>query len=255
MEIEVAQKYKTGFALSGGFIRGFAHMGAIQALKEHKIFPDIIAGVSAGALAGVFIADGFEPYDAMELFKKLSFETYAKLNFSGKGIMQITELMEFIKKNLRSKKFEDLKIPLKVIATDIAEGKSVIFDKGTLADHVVASCCVPTLFAPITIEGTDYVDGGVFMNLPVTPLREICEQIVAINVSPLEGGDYKPTLINITERAFHFMIAANTIKDSEMADILIAPKNLYSFSNISMSQGEEIFNCGYDAAVEVISKK
>lgn len=247
-----SKKYKTGFALSGGFIRGFAHLGAVQALSEYNIKPDIVAGVSAGSIAAAFIADGFEPYDVMEMFQNLNFIEYAKPTFPKNGILKINDLMAFIKKNLRSKNFEDLQIPLIAVATDIERGKSVVFDKGSIAERVVASCCVPSLFSPINIDGVDYVDGGVFMNLPVTPIREMCEKVVAINVSPIDASDYKPSLINISLRAFHFMIAANTIKDSELADVLIAPKNLYSFSNVSMSQGEEIFQCGYEAAEKVI---
>ncbi|MDD4847965.1 MAG: patatin-like phospholipase family protein [Bacteroidales bacterium] len=255
MSNEITKKYAVGFALSGGFIRGFAHMGAIQALSEYHIHPDIVAGVSAGSIAAAFLADGFEPFDVMEMFKKLNFIEYAKPNFPKYGILKINDLMTFIKKNLRSRNFEELQIPMIAVATDIERGRSVFFDKGSIAERVVSSCCVPSLFSPINIDGVDYVDGGVFMNLPVTPIRKECEKVVAINVSPIDVDEYKPSLINISLRAFHFMIAANTIKDSEMADILIEPKNLYSFSNISMSQGEEIFQCGYDAAMEVLEKQ
>ena len=60
------RKFQIGYALSGGFIKGFAHLGVMQALLEHDIRPDIISGVSAGALAGVFYADGNEPHKVLQ---------------------------------------------------------------------------------------------------------------------------------------------------------------------------------------------
>ena len=66
-------KYNIGYALSGGFIKGFAHLGIMQALHEHGITPNILSGVSAGALAAVFYADGREPYHIIELFEHHSF--------------------------------------------------------------------------------------------------------------------------------------------------------------------------------------
>ena len=66
-------KYNIGYALSGGFIKGFAHLGIMQALHEHGITPNILSGVSAGALAAVFYADGREPYHIIELFEPVSY--------------------------------------------------------------------------------------------------------------------------------------------------------------------------------------
>lgn len=73
-----ALKYHTGFALSGGFIRGIAHLGMLQALFENNIRPDILSGTSAGAIASAFIADGREPFEVMELFAGQSFINLAK---------------------------------------------------------------------------------------------------------------------------------------------------------------------------------
>ena len=72
------QKYQIGYALSGGFIKGFAHLGVMQALLEHDIRPDIISGVSAGALAGVFYADGNEPHRVLDYFSGHNFRILQK---------------------------------------------------------------------------------------------------------------------------------------------------------------------------------
>ena len=71
-------KYHIGFALSGGFIRGIAHLGMLQALFEHNIRPDILSGTSAGAIVSVFIADGKQPFEIMEMFSDRSFTELAR---------------------------------------------------------------------------------------------------------------------------------------------------------------------------------
>ena len=73
------KKYPIGFALSGGFIKGFAHLGAMQSLLEHDIKPNILSGVSAGALAGVFYADGNEPHKVLDYFAGHKFQDLTKL--------------------------------------------------------------------------------------------------------------------------------------------------------------------------------
>ena len=80
-----SHKYQIGYALSGGFIKGFAHLGVMQALLEHDIKPDIISGVSAGALAGVFYADGNEPHKVLDYFSGHKFQDLTKLVIPKKG--------------------------------------------------------------------------------------------------------------------------------------------------------------------------
>ena len=186
-----SRKYQIGYALSGGFIKGFAHLGVMQALLEHDIKPDIISGVSAGALAGVFYADGNEPHQVIEY---------------------------------------------------------------SIAERVAASCCMPVMFAPVNIDGTNYVDGGLMMNLPVSTLRRICDKVVAVNVSPIMAQDYKMNIVSIAMRSFHFMFRANTFPEREKCDLLIEPYNLYGYSNTELEKAEEIFEQGYKIANDLLDQ-
>ena len=165
-------KYPTGFALSGGFIKGFAHLGVMQALLEHDIRPDVLSGVSAGALAGVFYADGNEPHDVLRFFAGHTFQDLTKLVIPKVGLFELDEFIDFLRTNLKAKRLEQLKTPLIVTATDLDHGRLVHFHKGDIAERVAASCCMPVLFAPVCIDGTNYVDGGVLMNLPVSVISE-----------------------------------------------------------------------------------
>ena len=107
-----------GYALSGGGAKGFAHLGALKVLEKSGLKPDVIAGTSAGALAGVFYADGYQPEEIIELFKKRDFRDFVELSIPKSGLLKSTGLHGFLKKNLRAKCFEDLKIPFFSVATD-----------------------------------------------------------------------------------------------------------------------------------------
>lgn len=248
------KKYQIGYALSGGFIKGFAHLGVMQALLEHGIRPDIISGVSAGALAGVFYADGNEPYKVLEFFSGHKFQDLTKLVIPKKGLFELSEFKDFLNTNLKANRLEDLQVPMIITATDLDHGRMVHFHKGEIAERVAASCCMPVMFSPVKIDGTYYVDGGLMMNLPVSTIRRICDKIVAINVSPIIAEDYKQNILSIAMRSFHFMFRANTFPEREKCDLLIEPYNLYGYSNTELKKAEEIFDQGYNTANQVLGQ-
>src|SRR5512133_3698530 len=140
------KKYQTGFVLSGGGARGFAHLGFMEALFEEGIHPDIISGTSAGALAGVLIADGLAPREILKLLNTGSRLDFMRPAFPREGLLQISGIVKILNANLHAKKFEDLKIPLFVAATDINNGKAVYFSEGDLIERVTASMSIPVLF-------------------------------------------------------------------------------------------------------------
>lgn len=248
------KKYPIGFALSGGFIKGFAHLGAMQSLLEHDIKPNILSGVSAGALAGVFYADGNEPHQVLDYFAGHKFQDLTKLVIPKVGLFELGEFIDFLKSNLKSKKLEELQIPLIITATDLDHGRLVHFHKGDIAERVAASRCMPVLFAPVNIDGTHYVDGGLLMNLPVSTLRRICEKVIAVNVSPLMATKYKMNIVSIALRSYHFMFRSNSFPEREKADLLIEPYNLEGYSNTELEKAEEIFMQGYNTTNDILER-
>lgn len=253
-DLQKINPYKIGYALSGGFIKGFAHLGVMQALLEHDIKPDIISGVSAGALAGVFVADGNEPHRVVDFFDNHKFMDLTSLARTTAGLFKLDDFIDFLNQNLKAKRLEDLKTPLVVTATDLDHGQSVVFRKGEIAERIAASCCMPVMFAPVTINHVDYVDGGVFKNLPVSTIRKECEKIIAINVSPIAPQEYKRNVINIALRSYHFMFRANTFADKELCDLLIEPYGLTGYNNTELEKADEIFDLGYKTGIEVLER-
>jgi len=248
------KRYPIGYVLSGGFIKGFAHLGAIQALREHDIKPNILSGVSAGAVAAAFIADGNEPYRVLDYFNDLHFTDLTKLVVPRRGFFDLSDFIDFLKNNLKTTKLEDLPIPLIITATDLDNGRSVHFTRGNLAERIAASCCMPVLFAPLRINGIHYVDGGLFCNLPVFTLRDICDKVVAINVSPLSIEKYKLNMVGITLRSYHLMFSSNCLSEIKNADLFIEPENILGYSNRDLDKIGEIFMHGYSTTKELLDR-
>lgn len=241
-------KYKLGLALSGGGSKGFAHIGAFRLLEERKLIPDIISGTSAGALAGVLFADGYSAASIKELFTGREFSEFAQLQIPKDGLFDNKRFRSFLEHCLRARRFEDLNIPLVVVATDLDNGKSHEFRTGPIVDAVVASCSIPVIFSPVEINGLHYVDGGLFRNFPVSVIRQECEQVIGVNVSPLIPQKYKQTLWGIAERSYHYIFKSNTMEDRMMCDILIETEETSGYKTFDLENIESIVNAGYEAA-------
>lgn len=244
------KKYKLGVAFSGGGAKGAAHVGALQAMKEYGIKPDVVAGTSAGSLVATAYSAGLEPIEMIELFRGLNFfHDIVAPKRPGGGLFNSAPLLECIRKIIPYRNFEDLPIPVYAVASDLDHGHAVVFDKGEIAPRLVASCSIPIVFQPMVIDGTHYVDGGVFMNLPVPTIREDCEKVIAFCVRKLEEEPYKDTLFHVANRSFSMMFMSNIMADAELADTFIE-LDTTGCSPYEIDNLEELFFRGYNDAVK-----
>lgn len=248
-------KYNVGLVLSGGGARGFAHAGVMKALNEARIYPDVISGVSAGAMAGVLYADGNTPDEMMKMFRQTKFYKYIEFSYPRQNLLKMTRLTRLLAANLKAKKFEDLRIPLYVAATDLNNGKCDYFSKGDdLLKTVIASATVPVLFPPMIINGKTYVDGGVLNNFPVEPIEKKCSLIVGVNVNPTGYQDEFKNLMSIAERAFHLCFAATLPNKIKKCHLFIEPEGLEKYRLLDMTKNREIYDLGYKAAIKTIKQ-
>lgn len=252
---ERPKQYPLGLALSGGGAKGIAHLGALQAMEEFGLKPDIIAGTSAGALAGVLYADGYPPKDILELFQNKYFRDFAAFSIPQAGFFKSDKFFSFLEKHLKARTFEDLKIPMKVVATDIEHGVSTVFNSGDLIPVIVASCTYPIVFTPVEINGSHYVDGGLFKNFPVSVIRKECQKVIGINVSPLTVQKYKNSLLYVIERSFHYMSIANTLVDRSLCDILVESSKVSRYPMFSFDNIQTIYDLGYKMTRQKINQK
>ena len=242
--------YKLGIALSGGGAKGFAHLGALQALNEKGLYPDVISGTSAGAFAGVLYADGYSPEEILSFFQKKVFSEFAEFTIPQGGFFKSDGFRSFLKKHLRAKTFEELQVPLLVLTTDIEYGESKVFSSGPLIPAVIASCSVPIVFRPVEINKRFYVDGGLLMNFPVSIIRRECDKIIGVNVSPLMRAEFKSSIKYIAERSFHYMSVSNTLLDRNLCDYLIESDTLFRYSMFDLDHVEEIYQTGYELTIK-----
>ena len=211
-----------GIAFGGGGAKAGAHCGALQALKEFGVKPDVVSGTSAGSLVAAFYSAGFTPEKMIRMFLKMNFfKDIVEVSKPGGGLFDSSPLMKIIETQMPYGNIEDLPIPTYIVASDMDHGKVKVFSKGRLAPRLVASCSIPIVFKPMVINGVHYIDGGVFQNLPVPAIRSLCEKVIAFSVRRLEEEPYKNTLLHTATRAYSMMFMSNIMADSKLADTYI----------------------------------
>lgn len=245
--------YRLGVALSGGGARGFAHVGALKALEEAGMKPDVIAGVSAGAVAAVMYAAGVPLDEMLSLFTSTKFTDFARPSLiHGDGMFSLMRFKQFIEEATGIDRLENLRIPTYVGVTDLDHGEPAEFHEGPLGERVVASCSIPIVFSPVEIDGIHYVDGGVLRNLPAWIIREKCETLIGINVSPLRTFEYKKSFLDIGMRTYNLMAKANQQQDMDICDHVIITPELIYYQVFNLKDIHKAYLSGYAAAHRAI---
>lgn len=247
-------KYKNGLVLSGGGTRGFAHLGVVEALYEMGIQPDVISGTSAGSIAGAFLAAGRKPREILEIFKQGSFFNYTKLQIPRDGLMKLDGLKELIGKEIQAKNIEDLPIPLFIAVSNLNTGEVEYRNRGPLGETVLASSSIPILFAPVKMDGNQFVDGGLLDNIPIEPIKLDCEKIIVCNISPINPKDNFKNLVQIATRTFYMSVNANMGKVKKYATYYVEPKGIDEYEILSRTHADELFELGYQAMLAKLKK-
>src|SRR5688500_7233928 len=176
---------RIGLALSGGAARGIAHVGVLKAFAEFQIPIDYIAGTSAGSLVGAAYASGMPIADIEEMGRTLRWRDLGRMTMSRLGVQTNDRLENFLRDRLPVTRFEDLAVPLAVVATDLQTGTAVVMkDEGDIPFAIRASCAIPGWYVPVTdSEGRQLVDGGLVAGLPSSVARGMgAELVIAVDV-------------------------------------------------------------------------
>ncbi|MBK9981167.1 MAG: patatin-like phospholipase family protein [Saprospiraceae bacterium] len=246
--------HKIGIALSGGGTRGVVHIGVLQALEENGIFPTIISGCSAGSIVGSMYAQGYTPSEIMTIASERSLLWMFSLRLPTKGFVRHNFLRKMLKRYIPINTFEELKKPLYVAVSNLNSGKPEIKSTGPLHDVIVASCSIPILFEPILMDNNWYVDGGLLMNLPVSPIRDKASYIIAVNLIPRKEllSEKVNTISGVAARTFN-LAAINTIEpELKYCDLLIEPLDLYHYSRFNFTNIKEMYEIGYNEAMRMM---
>lgn len=154
---------KVGLILGGGAARGYAHLGVLKKLREKNIPIDFIIGTSIGALVGAIYASGNDLEKIIKYARDINFIKLIKmldLSIPQKGFIKGDKIEKFLSSYMKSD-FDELKIPLYVIATDINQGREIIFSSGSVIKAVRASISIPVVFEPVEFQNTKLVDGSI----------------------------------------------------------------------------------------------
>ena len=190
-------------ALGGGFARGYAHLGVLQVFQENAIPVTSIAGSSIGSILGAAYASGADLPHIIEKCREMRFRDFAKWRVSRFGLASNERLGALVQKLFGTRQFEDLKLPLAIVATDLGTGDPVVFRQGNLAEAIRASCAFPGLFEPIQIGTRCLADGGLVAPVPTRAARELgAEIVVGVSVGLHDGQRGAPTnIFQVVSRA------------------------------------------------------
>lgn len=239
---------KVGLALSGGGARAIAHLGMLKVLEDRRVKPDRITGASAGALIGALYANGYSADEIFRIVKKTNFLKIFKPALSWTGLLKLEGAFAELKKYLPDDRFEALKTPLIISATNIQKGKVKYFKKGQLIRPVLASCSIPVVFDPVAINGVSYMDGGITDNLPLQPIKNKCDFLIAMHCNPIDNDFRSKSWKNLMERALLLSISSATYQYKKKFDIFWEAPEVGHYNVFDLKKADELFDIGYQYA-------
>jgi NTE family protein len=220
---ETKKPVKIALVLGGGGSRGLAHLGAIKELEAAGLRPDLIIGCSAGSIVGALYADNPELTGLEETLLKMTRSDMLDTTWLFRqGVVKGNALQSFLKKQLRAKTFDELKIPLIVIATDLFTGETIELSQQDLPIAIGASCAVPGVFHPVLLHGRYLIDGVASNPVPVEIAKKYgAEVIIAIDVSEKLPSAKPSHFFGIAKRGVEIMYQKLVEKSLIHADIPI----------------------------------
>ena len=278
---------RIGLVLGGGGARGIAHIGILKMLEELRIPVDCVAGTSMGSIIAGLYASGMTPEKMSETVQKIDWPQAftdgpprADLPFrakqeqrvlltdagvgvkngrvqlprsllQGQNLLLLLETLALPAAEVRN--FDQLRIPYRAVATDLATGKPVVLSSGNLATAMRASMSIPSALAPVELDGKLLVDGGVSDNVPVDVARNLCKPdvIIAVDVgAPLAPTSELTSVLSITEQLTTILTVRNVEQQKKTLgpkDIWITP-DLKDISSIDFDRSAEAEKVGYAAA-------
>lgn len=266
---------KVGIALGGGGAKGLSHILMLEALDELGVRPHMVSGCSIGAIAGLLYTSGMSGARMREEISRMVFSekesitetlmkkdilkwiTMATPTSQGGGLLKVDKFMSYLLDIVKVTKFDELEIPLKVVAADFWEKKQVVLETGDLKTAVQASMALPVIFTPVILDGTVLVDGGTVNPVPFDLLQDDCDLVIAVNVlgkRSISDGlvpSFFDALFNTFQIYEHSLI--NEKIRNTPPDIYIEP-DIIDIRMLEFAKAEQIFEQA-EPAKELLKEK
>ena len=246
----------TVLVLGSGAARGIAHVGVLKALEEQQIKIDMIVGTSAGSIIGALYADKPSAQKLAEVIMSTSRSNIVDIKPSTlfSGIFSGRTFQEYLLSHLQAKSFDQLPIPLLVVATDFETGAEHVLSSGPIVPAVTASSAVPPFFPPVELYGREYIDGGFVDPVAIDVAKRFHPRlIIAVDLDPGLSQQLPRTNPQILIRGINIMESKLSNYSTKDADVVIHPR-LQHISMFDGSAREKSIKVGYDAAMLVMPK-
>jgi NTE family protein len=217
-----------GLALGSGAARGFAHVGVLKVLEANGIKPDLIVGTSAGSVIASVYATGISANDLQKIAINLDEATITDWAnpFSSKlgGLIKGDALQTTVNNLVNNRTIEQMQIRLGVVATDLNTGNPILFQRGNTGQAVRASSSVPGVFIPTTINGKEYVDGGLTSPVPIKFAKDMgADIVIAVNISSNPADQSVTGLLGTLKQTTTIMGQSIAKWELPLADIVVVP--------------------------------
>lgn len=218
-----------GLVLGAGAARGFAHIGVIKALEAQGISPNLVVGSSAGSVIAALYASGLSGNELNRIALTLDEAAIADwgMPFAGRfgGLIKGDALQAMINREVKNQSIEQMRTPLGIVATDLQSGKGVLFQRGDTGMAVRASCSIPGVFQPATIQGREYVDGGLVAPVPVQFAKQMgATVVIAVSISSEPGQQNASGTVGVLQQTIAIMQQSINAFELQSANIVIQPK-------------------------------
>jgi NTE family protein len=249
-----ARRPRVGLALGGGFARGIAHIGVLRTLEREGIPIDCIAGCSVGALIASAYACGGSLAAMENQAAETRFKDFGRWTLSWLGLASNERLEGYLHRVCAASRFEELKTPLAIVATDLGTGEPVYFTQGELSPPLRGSCAYPGLFLPVEHDGRILVDGFLSEPVPVDAVRRLgAEFVIAVYLEPAPNNAKPKSVADIISRSFSIMQRYAQANWRRRADVVIEP-DVKPFPWDAFTCAPELIAAGEAAARRALPK-
>lgn len=244
---------RVGLALGGGAARGLAHIGVYKTLRENGVPIHALGGVSIGSLIAAGFAAGMSPEDLREIAHSTRWRDLGSWSFDIRGLNTNERMDDWLAQVLPVDRFEDLEIPLLIVATDLQSGEPIVLSSGPLFPAIRASCAIPGLYTPVELNGRLLADGYLTCNLPVRQLRRTGLDVVLASAIGLEVSPQVKlnNIYQILLRAFSIMSATVQTSLYKEADVTIRPE-VEGYSWTDLEAVDILIKSGEKASLEAL---
>jgi NTE family protein len=246
---------RIGLALGGGFARGIAHAGILDIFDRHNIPIHCITGVSAGSIVASAYASGASPDEIGRAGCAMRFGDVARWSIGRMGFVVSERMKRFLEKLLKRYTFEEMRIPLGVVATDLCSGETVnVQGTGDVFLPIRASCSYPGLFCPVQYQGRLLVDGAISVETPAELARNLgATRVISVHL-PGQGPDVMPSnVFQVVNRCFQILQGRAEDNWRKYSDLILAP-SVRTVQWDGFGNGPDLIRAGQAAALEALPR-